>query len=147
MITRWYYKCGDEVIGPISSSELLRRVWAQRIDRDTLVRAGVEGTWVRAAEIERLFSPTTVSGADISWPDLHEQRRPSAAMARKVSGEEPIAFTGEDESGTPAAVESAMPREQHPSAPASLLRRPAVWIAGCALLSLVVAILIIAMRS
>jgi hypothetical protein len=58
MGAQWYYRVGDQVIGPVGQSELKWLIDQGAIESFTLVRHAEDGGWVAAREIEGLFEPT-----------------------------------------------------------------------------------------
>jgi len=55
MKPKWYVQIGDHVYGPHTAAKLKEGAASGRLDRDTLVRRGETGEWVRAARIRGLF--------------------------------------------------------------------------------------------
>jgi hypothetical protein len=53
----WFYKVAGEESGPVSSGKLRRLALSGSISRDTYVRKGLEGNWVKAATVRGLFDP------------------------------------------------------------------------------------------
>ncbi len=55
MANEFYYQVRGEVFGPMSGMELRQKAVEQAITRDTLVRVGSNGNWVRAYQLTGLF--------------------------------------------------------------------------------------------
>lgn len=59
-MTDWHYKVMGDEVGPVSSRMLRELAQAGDITRDTLVRKGNEGDWVRAERVKGLFADAPV---------------------------------------------------------------------------------------
>lgn len=57
MGNRWYFQRDEAEVGPISFSGLRRMALEGLIDRETPVRAGANGQWTPAGDIEPLYAP------------------------------------------------------------------------------------------
>ncbi len=54
----WYVRRNSEILGPIADRKLKRHVAEARIDKETEVRLGTAGQWVKAGTVEGLFDVT-----------------------------------------------------------------------------------------
>ena len=54
MATEWYYQIMNDVIGPLTSGQLLDKVRSGQVKEDTLIRKD-DSQWVRAREVNGLF--------------------------------------------------------------------------------------------
>ena len=54
----WYVGRNSEILGPIADRKLKRHVAEARIDKETEVRLGTDGQWVKAGTVEGLFDVT-----------------------------------------------------------------------------------------
>ena len=54
MTTKWYYRVMNDVIGPLTPSQLLERVRTGQVKHDTLVRKD-DSQWVPANQVNGLF--------------------------------------------------------------------------------------------
>ena len=64
MAKSWYVSHEGRVVGPATSTQLKRLAEQQKIHRDTRVRLGREGHWVRASKVQGLFPPTELVSAE-----------------------------------------------------------------------------------
>ena len=53
----WYVQVVGAEVGPLSTAELKSRVERGFVTRNTLIRRGSDGAWVRAERFKRLFEP------------------------------------------------------------------------------------------
>jgi hypothetical protein len=83
----WYYQLKGEVVGPVTPEELEEKTDQGEIEEQTLVREGVEGRWIRAAEVEGLFVVPTGGGL-VSSEQTSEALAAAAAQIPPVS--EPV---------------------------------------------------------
>ena len=56
MSTQWYYQSDGYEFGPVSSSELKRAAFEEKIDGNTPVRKGTSAQWVSASHVKGLFA-------------------------------------------------------------------------------------------
>jgi hypothetical protein len=70
-MAEWHFKQGDEVVGPISGSELLARVRQGEIQPETLLRKG-DSSWVPAEEVNGLFEAIGQKALEYHCPECHE---------------------------------------------------------------------------
>lgn len=56
MSGEWYYQLMGETTGPITQAKLIAVAAEGRLDRETLVRKGKDGSWKMAVEVGGLFS-------------------------------------------------------------------------------------------
>jgi hypothetical protein len=54
MTTEWYYQLMNEIVGPLSPSELIEKIRAGQVKEDTLIRKD-DSQWVSASEVNGLF--------------------------------------------------------------------------------------------
>jgi hypothetical protein len=54
--SQYYFNCDGTTVGPITRSQMLSAAKDGTIDRDTPVRKGTGGEWVRAGQVKGLFS-------------------------------------------------------------------------------------------
>jgi hypothetical protein len=111
----WFYRSGEEVIGPISEFQLGRRAYKEEIGPHTFVRRGEDGEWVAARTVEGLFangSTTDAARAERSksaqnWPQKRYTTTflsVSACRARKRNERLALVFGGTVVIGLPLFV-------------------------------------------
>ena len=54
MTTEWYYQLMNEIVGPLSPSELVEKIRAGQVKEDTLIRKD-DSQWVSASQVGGLF--------------------------------------------------------------------------------------------
>jgi hypothetical protein len=54
MTTEWYYQLMNEIVGPLSPSELIEKIRAGQVKEDTLIRKD-DSQWVSASQVGGLF--------------------------------------------------------------------------------------------
>ena len=65
---QWFYQDGDQSVGPLKPSDLLRLVREQTISADTLVRKD-ESAWFPAREVGGLFQAAVKPTVSFSCPE------------------------------------------------------------------------------
>ena len=67
----WYYRTGDQQIGPISCGGLRQKAFGGLIQPNTLIREGSEGQWLPAKQFPELFESTgfgpSAGGSTAPW--------------------------------------------------------------------------------
>ena len=67
----WYVRRNGEILAPIADGELKRHVAEARIDKETEVRLGTDGQWMKAGTVEGLF--------DVTYPREHSPHLPGGS--------------------------------------------------------------------
>ena len=76
MATEWYYQIMNDVIGPLTSSQLVDRVRSGQVKEDTLIRKD-DSQWVTASQVNGLFDAAKRTGAHRVCPYCgHKVDRP-----------------------------------------------------------------------
>ena len=68
----WHIKIGDEVIGPVSSAELLAKVRLGEVTPNTLLQKG-NSQWVAAEEVNGLFEAIGQTALEYHCPQCREE--------------------------------------------------------------------------
>jgi hypothetical protein len=71
-MTDWHIKIGDEVIGPVSGSELLKMVRSGEVTPETPLQKG-DSRWVLAEEVNGLFEAIGQKAIQYYCPDCGDK--------------------------------------------------------------------------
>lgn len=109
----WYYQVMGQELGPVSPIDLKTKAINGQIQRDTLIRKGLDGKWIFGGEVKGLFPPVPEPKpipAPVKKPDSATisstqtkpgttARSPSAAAAKPTSsGSYPVSIPMVDDS-------------------------------------------------
>lgn len=75
MATNWYYQTGDDVVGPVSGSDIRQLTADGQISRQTLVRPADREEWIRAEHVRGLFAsaPTPTQQSPSAPPSENDR--------------------------------------------------------------------------
>jgi hypothetical protein len=76
MTTEWYYQLMNEIVGPLSPSELVEKIRAGQVKEDTLIRKD-DSQWVSASQVNGLFEAAQRNESRLICPYCgHDVDRP-----------------------------------------------------------------------
>lgn len=89
-MANWYYKLGDQAIGPMDAKQLKQLAASKRLQPDDLVRMGEDSEWVPATRVKGLFpapaapSPAVAPAAHSSSSGVFDVDFSQKSHAKKI---------------------------------------------------------------
>lgn len=81
MAAEWYMRIGGAQLGPFSAAKLRQLTQERKIKRDTLVKKGEDGEWVRASDVNGLFEVGPPVPPPITQEAVDREAAPRQAAA------------------------------------------------------------------
>jgi hypothetical protein len=119
MSSEWYYESMGLIIGPLTSTELLRKVRGGEIREGTRVRKG-DSQWVNAIEVNGLFDAAMRAAFQYNCPYCGGEIDRPPTLCLQCDREIAAAYIKRDKTATPSPVPPASSSSSaRPSAPSA----------------------------